>query len=79
MGSSTRNIPRYTKVSPAKLKFLAIEGLTILRPLIKKSHELSIGIMGFLKFQDTIFLPIMTIFMILHHFGIVTCFYNYKR
>jgi len=46
-GSSTGNLPLYTKVSPAKLKLLAIEALTTLRPLIKKSHELSLSIIVF--------------------------------
>ncbi len=58
-GSSTGNLPLYTKVSPAKLKLLAIEALTILRPLIKESYELSIGIIAFFGPQNTIFPSIL--------------------
>ncbi len=60
LGSSTGNLPLYTKVSPAKLKLSAIEGLTTLRYMIKKSYGLSIGIIVFFGPQNTIFPPILS-------------------
>ena len=79
MGSSTGNLPLYTKVSPIKLKLSAIEGLTNLRPLIKKSDEISLSIMNFWVPQNTTFWPIKAIFMIFHHFEASIFPYNCKQ
>ncbi len=47
MGSSTENLPRLWWSSPAKLKLSAIKDLTILRQLVKKFYDSSIGIIVF--------------------------------
>ena len=78
LGSSTRNLPPYTKVSAAKLKLSAIGGLITLRLMVKKSYGLSLGIIVFLRPQNSTFWPMMTIFMNFHHFVVLIFFYNYK-
>jgi hypothetical protein len=75
MGSSTGNLPRYTEVFAAKLKLSAIEGLTTLRPLIKKSYELLIGIILFFDYK----IPPLGYNDHFHHFVTLPFFYNYRR
>jgi hypothetical protein len=78
MGSSVGNLPLYTKVSPVKLKHSASEALTTLTPLIKKIHELSLGIVSFFKPQNIKLLTYIATKMIFHHFAMENFFYNDK-
>jgi hypothetical protein len=76
MGSCARNLPLYTKVSTAKLKLSEIEGLTTLRPLIKESYELSLGIMVFFVTTKYHLLVYSDVF---RHFETLTFFHNYNE